>query len=635
MSRTRPASVLAILLLLIGAPCATARAATEPRYIDYLHIEANEGGSSGGHVALQFGADTFHFQQEDGGLIRMRRDDAEMFHFRYAMLGNRPIHETRIAVSDETFALLRDTFTERLLIQTAHYERRTALAEDVALFDLWLRRLQPDLASGEPVRGAGYFLHDGFTHPTPAAQQSSALVAVGAQIAAVHGERFIADRIAAIRTELATWQPRALREPPPPLAIDAYPQFALTASAAYREQLEALTALEVLATAAPLRKDATRALDVPLSAGERRALTGFAAELRSALAALAVSPRRDLGYPLLVGLARLAAIDASLASGRLMILDAFAPDAFVVPLPTGAERDAYLGAVVERLGPATQRARDDLFAGATFREGDYTHLETVANRLLEAEDARRQGTPLRAQSGLLLPARSARRDELIALPLPASSAAAERAAAIAAVRDYRLRLAALYGYNLITRNCVSEVFATIDAALGGRAGDESRRRLGGIVRTANSLNFIPTVSAGAVAENYAAVSGRSRPSYRQLRLQAFGSDEPGWRVSLRESNTLTATAYHRDRTDSTFLFFTDDTIALRPVLGLANLLFAIGNSAVGLVTWPADTGARLDAGLRGAFFSLPEIAFVNIRKGSMAWVEPDVVTSGWTHDARQ
>ena len=38
-----------------------------------------------------------------------------------------------------------------------------------------------------------------------------------------------------------------------------------------------------------------------------------------------------------------------------------------------------------------------------------------------------------------------------------------------------------------------------------------------------------------------------------------------------------------------------------------------------------DRGELLTSGLKGAFFSLPELAFVNIRKGSMAWIGPEVL----------
>jgi hypothetical protein len=87
-------------------------------------------------------------------------------------------------------------------------------------------------------------------------------------------------------------------------------------------------------------------------------------------------------------------------------------------------------------------------------------------------------------------------------------------------------------------------------------------------------------------------------------------------VFLRESNTLTSTLYRKGNGDSAFLFFTDDVVATRPVFGALNLLTGLGMAAAGLVMLPVDHGATLRSGLAGALWSLPELAFFNIRKGS-------------------
>ena len=617
--RRRRAALRWVALLLLSTSIA---AAAEARYVDYLYVEANEGDSSGGHVALRIGADAFHFQQEVGSLIRMRRDDADVFHFRYAMLGNRAIHESRIAVSDETYDLLRDGFTRRLLVQTAQYGRADVLQDDVDLLALWTQRVNADASVGIPVRAAGYFLPDGFPTVAPNPDRSPALLALAAAIAQSRSTTFIADRAASVRAALAAWRPAAVRAPAPPLTLDAYPYYASTASTDYRERIEALTALEVLAAAPGLRSGSFRTDAAPLDAHESAALVQFAGDLTAELVSLAASTRADFGYPLLLGMARLAAIEASLRSGRLVVLDAIAPDAPVAPLPDGAQRAAYLGALAAQVRPSTGEARGEFFAQPRFDEADYTQLETTTNRWLEVEEARQDNRPLRSERGMLLPARAAQRADLVAPPLAAAAARTELDVARAALAAHRARLAALYGYNLITRNCVSEVFSTIDAALAG----ESRQRLGGVVRTDTSLNFIPIVSSAAVARHYTTVGDVLRPSYRQLSLTALSASESTWRVKLRESTTLTSTIYHPGQRDSSFLFFTDGTVALRPLLGAANLLVGLADSALGLVTWPADQGTRLRAGLRGALFSLPELAFVNIRKGSMAWVEPAIVS---------
>ncbi len=629
--RVRATAAAALSILVGGVAADSQRAAAAPPAVDYLYVEANEGGSSGGHVALRIGADVFHFQQAERGLIRMRRDDADAFTVRYALLGNRPIHETGLAVSEDTAALLRDILTHRLLVQAAQFEHLDALRRDVALFDRWPH--DGTAAAPFPVRAAGYFLDDPFSSGAALGEPSPALLALRTRIGREAGEDFLAARAARVRSALASWQPRAVRNTAPSLDRTQYPTFEPTASTIYAEQLETLTALEILAAARAPRADACRDANVlaPLDERERAYLIEFERQLAGDLSALAQSPRADIGYPLLLGMARLAAIERSLASGEPVVVDAFATDAPVATLPDEPERSAMLAALSAELRPAAEHARRELFATADFREADYTQFETAVNRLLEVERAHATGAPLRLETGLLLPARAAARVERAAPPLTDATARAEARAAREAVAEYRTRLAGLYEYNLLTRNCVSEVFAAIDAALaadvrpGETVADASRRRLGGVVSMGANLNFIPVVSADAVARHYATEARRTRPSYRQLRLAALRGERPAWLVALRESNTLTATAYHPGADDSSFLFFTDESAPLRPLLGAVNLLVGIGNGALGLFTWPRDDGGRLRAGARGALFSLPELAFVNIRKGSTSWIEPELL----------
>jgi hypothetical protein len=91
------------------------------------------------------------------------------------------------------------------------------------------------------------------------------------------------------------------------------------------------------------------------------------------------------------------------------------------------------------------------------------------------------------------------------------------------------------------------------------------------------------------------------------------------RVALRESNVLTARAYERNRDDPLFLFFTDDVLLGRPLYGVANLAVGVGGALAGVALLPFDRGETLLAGLDGALFSLPELALINLRKGSFAF----------------
>ena len=137
------------------------------------------------------------------------------------------------------------------------------------------------------------------------------------------------------------------------------------------------------------------------------------------------------------------------------------------------------------------------------------------------------------------------------------------------------------------------------------------------------LRFIPAVSADAVASTYAVSERIAIPSYRQARLARLYRDEPSLRVFLRESNTLTSTLYNRNPEDSYFLFFTDDTIVARPLFGMLNVATGLGATLAGVATLPFDRGKTLWAGLKGVVFSLPELVFFNIRKGSFDYIEDD------------
>jgi len=87
-------------------------------------------------------------------------------------------------------------------------------------------------------------------------------------------------------------------------------------------------------------------------------------------------------------------------------------------------------------------------------------------------------------------------------------------------------------------------------------------------------------------------------------------------TGILEGNTLTGSVYRPRDEDGIFLFFTDESLWSRPLLGVANLGAAMGAMALGIATLPLDQGHLLEAGARGALFSLPEIGLWNIRKGS-------------------
>jgi len=125
-----PIAVAVILLSLVAGADATGA-----RHFEYLHIEANSGGSSGGHAAIRIGEHCYHFQQGEDGTIQLRKDAAVQFEHTYRVLGNRTIHSTSVRVSDETLEQLRAAFEDYHRIQTSQFEVLDSLRDDVALFE--------------------------------------------------------------------------------------------------------------------------------------------------------------------------------------------------------------------------------------------------------------------------------------------------------------------------------------------------------------------------------------------------------------------------------------------------------------------------------------------------------------------
>ncbi|GAB6140191.1 hypothetical protein JCM14076_09200 [Methylosoma difficile] len=192
-------------------------------------------------------------------------------------------------------------------------------------------------------------------------------------------------------------------------------------------------------------------------------------------------------------------------------------------------------------------------------------------------------------------------------------------------------MAERYQYNLITRNCVTELFKTINQALlqqnnqginpsnqAERVKQESTQRLGGTLST--DFNFIPYVSFQSVQDHYNVTASSVINSYRNQQLDMLYARNNGLMNVLRESNTFTSSVYPYNPDDAFFIFFTDDNVTVRPVLGLFNTAAGIGQTVFGIFSWPFDAGKNLSAGATGILMSLPELVFFNIRKGSYKYL---------------
>ena len=632
LARAAPLAVLALVFVIVPER-------SMPRSFDYLDIEAGSGASSGGHAAIRFGDDTYHFLNADPGIVRAVRVRSDAFDYVYRAYDNRGIDVTRVDVSDATYAALRAAFVRRLLVEDAQLDALDSARHDGMLLD-WLaanasRATSPGLSAdpGIRLRGTGYF-YGGSNYDTPTAgvatsKWAAVLVHTGAvTIRAVReeierelGAGWIDRQVARLDREIHSLRYTCAKAPT--FERNRVPDAGAEFADRYRDLLLARLALYVIATARPPVPEGFRTSprqSFILDTREIQAMRTRSTQLRARLQKLVTSSRRDRGFPILVALARLVAMDTSVELGRLVVPDTFEDDHDTITPELLLTNENAATVVLAEKQDEFARAKRAAENDASDNEVTWTRLELAANLYLEFERGFMSGALIRVEPSPV-PSRAAALDPAWPHPDAAPAAlAAWRDCARAVTDDIQAELEQLYGYDLVSRNCVTEIFATIDSAFAQTPPSAApeiaeRAALGGRVDGERGLNFIPFFSAAAVNHTYR-VAERSRlPSYRHYWLDRMLRDNDSITTRLRESNTLTSRLYQHGESDI-FLFFTDDAPALRPIFGATNVIFGTGAAAAGLLTSPFDHGRLALGGLRGVLFSIPELAFVNIRKGS-------------------
>jgi hypothetical protein len=615
--------------------------AAQAAHVDYLHVEANVGGSSGGHAAVRIDDYVYHYRNVAGGALRLSRQEFENFRYVYTVAENRSIRVGRIDVSDDTRDRVRDHFNRRYLIEQEHYHVLAMQRDDVAMLTriVAAATLEPVVPArpgagprghaGAPVlRGVGFFAWG------PDANPDRSLVSLRAAVERVRGEGWLVGRIAAIDAEIAALRPDAVAFEARPPTRDRMPIHAAGFAGRFSRLATARMALAALAQARPLASGvllSEAAPDWRLAGAERTALRAYGVALERRLVELVGSTRADRGEAALIGMARLIAIRESLAAERWRVLDAFPRGSEAIEDVDHPGRGEFLGELHRHARSVSFDARKALIAAETVGEREYNAVEAAANRYLEVRAGIATGRDIRVHGGFLVPYGEFDTPRVL---LPRMDAeAAQAALAVARERETGLArsLDAVYGYDLISQNCVSAIFDTLEGAL---PPDEVVDRLGGRVEIRNTLNFVPFVSFDAVLQSYRVARVDEIPSLRRTQMAAMYARENSAKVYLRESNTLTSSVYRDNPRDPFFLFFTDDAIWPRPIYGAINFIAGIGQAAFGLLRLPFEGPREVVAGAQGAFFSLPELFFVNLRKGSLDYGPSSVARTGLQSEHR-
>jgi hypothetical protein len=330
------------------------------------------------------------------------------------------------------------------------------------------------------------------------------------------------------------------------------------------------------------------------------------------------SARPDRGRALLLALARHQVLARSGDSGRLVLLDAYADARDFLPASERPEA-ATLAKLAGDLGPVLRSGRTKVLTRRDFDEMQYNLLEVGAGIWREYERGAR-GEQIRKLPRNALPA-AGRALDFAPSPVDTVQLAAAYDAAQAAYQQQDERVRSLYRYGVLRRNCVTELARLLNDAF---SPDEVSHALGATLEPGAGLGFIPFAFFDEVTGRLRVTRVDEIASHREHELTRVLREDPGLARRLREAVTLSSSIYTPRLRDSSFLFFTDDVFWRRPLLGLANLGYASGSGVVGLLTAPFDGARRLRAAGSGAWYSLPELAFFNIRKGSFDYVPEEV-----------
>ncbi len=636
----------AVMAALVFLPSAVTAAS-----FNYLYIEASEGNSSGGHTAIQFGDDIYHYQHVDSGLIRLFRQEKTGFHFLYRYLQNRPMHLSRIEVSEDTFDLLKEQFKWQFLKQ----EKQFKLLDDLHKERVFIRRLlqkstagqagiDADAASVLRLKGVGLFFPEPGHQPQHAdsqltKQQSLSVQSLRQKLEQRYGPDFFQRRRATVDAQIKALAPSQWPAVNLDPAGEKFPASIYSFTERYSDSLTALFAIKAIIDASPLQADALLRLNQPdfkISEAERQVLRELRNDLETSFVKAVDSNRPDWGYAVLVNMARYIAIDASLQSGHWVFIDDFAENSERLRPDQYLEHGEQIRMLISDARTGLNKIRLSAASRQRLSESEYSQIEMAANRYIELLNSE-QRHDFRYNGEKTLPSKSIGFPES---PLP--NLTPEQLTGVLSALDIIENslfetLQQSYRYDLFSHNCVTELFRTINQALlepylpGDKTGDlealtiqESGKRLGGHVEI--PYNFIPFVAYQSVLDHYHVTQNYDLDSYRGLELAKLAAGQNDPLTALRESNIISSRLYRYNPDDALFVFFTDDNVPLRPVFGLVNTAAAIGQSVYGFFSWPLDSGDNLKSGATGILMSLPELFFFNMRKGSYKYLSSTQVT---------
>ncbi|HIP38400.1 MAG TPA: hypothetical protein EYG88_03270 [Desulfocapsa sulfexigens] len=561
--------------------------------IDFLYINANCGEAAGGHTALRLGESVFHYQFFSDSTFLLVREPWDSFRFLYNDLHNRSIAIASLPLDSSVATRIRNHFTELLISQQQFFDNVEKLEKEI--------RVTQKIAAGDSeisVKCLGFF---------DKSKTDNQLVTVRDRIAIKLGPDFLQKQLAESKTALRF----AARDMEQGKRVGERLQELVDWREAIRVLVQGL-ALSNHALIRPMEEERE------LGVSEIAYLENFSEYLIVSIVDLLQSSRPNRGETLLLQTARYLAVRHSLMAGRIFSLDPFTEKLRVVQLTDEDIAGGRLKNIQKDLQRQSAGRRDLFFHEKQHPEIAFSLLETDRARaweLSQVDDSRRA---VRLLTKITLPSRpgvvSLNLFEAKGKKLQTTAERLQRE-----LKELQKKSLELYGYNLFSRNCATELIRSLNTSFKDK--ESGKRTLGGWLEADSGLVFIPFLFYDQSITAFPIKDEQLLPARRLRMLESSYEQENDLLVWLRESNTLSATLYKPNKSDTPFLFFTDDSLLLRPVQGIMNVAYGVLHGVGGIVSLPFDGGEQLNRAARGIFYSLPELVFGNIRKGSYSGMD--------------
>lgn len=570
---------------------------------EYIYVDSNSGQSSGGHSAIKFGNWVYHFQYYPDKIFHLIRDPWFNFRYTYNILENRSIYLTKISPSKESVQLIERGFNRFFIVQEKHLTNLSNIKKEIQ----FLSFIKNNNLKKFKIPYIGYY--------SSTEQNSMNYESLRNRIKSKLGVNFYFNKRNELYNNLNELKINQIKFDLKNVSSTQFLKQPTLIHQKYIEVVQKLVLLSAIEKGLALKKTSLIELkNVEPSENEMILYSQFLKFLEERLIIQLQndSQEENWGQNCLTTLSVYLTVSESLERKKFVFLDTLPTNQDVI----NWKMDEISKKAINENFPLFNELRNSFYEKRESIEfQDFIDLQDSANRWHEIQESNKGTRPIRNSRNLSLPMKEGEYNITISQinSIPISNSYILE---LNQLKDlYEKKLMDIYSYNLIYKNCTSEIFSKISEFYNHNS-ELIQKELGKDINPNRSLSFIPFYSNKVVRSSYKVSGTVLIPSYRKYRVNKNKSASKKWIPNFSEDFTPTSTIYEFNDTDSIFLFFTDETFAFRPLYGSVNLLTGIIQFTIGIPMVTYDQGNTLKKGWDGIFFSLPELIFFNIRKGS-------------------